>query len=382
MKNKKVLYIALPVVAIIAIIAVLFGVFGAGANKASAVPQSTLGDHIPVDSDTVIITPSGETWWKTLASFTPIFFDLKSHAPNDSIKVNYYGYSRSPNNQKEKLAGTGPLQLLYLESPSPEDASGVATWLRENVAPDSKGMSVKTIDNVNVVSYNWATVNLEKTDKPLSKDPLFEYEVPLIWMNYDKMQDTLESSTVTVDPSDPTKTIVPAQDSPDVSSVLRSAVGITNGTVWKATSTDNGASWGGKFVAGGIDKNQIDPEKAQLVIDESSKVVLEAVREGGNPSRTALMTTGLTPLRSAFGLKYSGTDKTFGSANSELDGLSSVPGEIVSGSSGLGTQNLDMTMENSGSSPSSIDGSQISASETEMNVKFTDSGGSDGLYKK
>lgn len=377
MKNKKALYIAIPalvLVAIIALVVTLFAPGGLRGGQSNDSQEPVLGEYIPVDSDTALITPSNSEWWDTVSSFAPAGFELKGQAPGDDLKVSYLGYSRSPNHQEEALAGTGPLQLFYLQSPTHEDAEAVASWMKADDKLANKGMDVKTLDNVNVVSFKWATLRLEQTDKPLSGDPLFTDEVPLIWMNYDKMNEVLTTPATTgkgndvvkVDPREITK-----GETPDMASMLRSAVGITNGTVWKATSKDNGATWGGKFVAGGIDKSQINPDKAQEIVSDSSKVVMEVTRPGQSSSTTRLLTHGLGPLQQTFGLKYDGTDKTFGPGPTDLNGLDSVPGQIVSGSAGIGTQHIDMTMPDSASSPSGIGQSQISASETEMNIKFT-----------
>lgn len=307
----------------------------------------------PADSDTFVVAPYSESWWKSVAAMAPAETGVNSlDLAAAGVQIKAVGYSRGTDHEEREVPMTGPLRTLYIEAADPDAAQKLAAWFRS--AAGFEGRQVFVHGSTVVVAQSWVK----------------EYRLP------EKTMDTVAEDMGTMSsgrgsmyrsPDLEVKTLAGGESTDHgkaMTAVMRSGFGFTKDTTWLGTSTD-GSAWEGDFRTGGVDPEQINFDLARNALEATAVKVAEVVDDNvkyeGFSSRAGeiLMTS---KFRSADG-------GTLGLAGGSAQVPPAVKGEVVSVVSDV----TGWSSAASGiySSRENIETQSVSASEDSMAILLT-----------
>lgn len=308
------------------------------------VPPSALGEVVPADADSVVVTPAGDEWWGKVAAMTvPETGLVDLHVPSADLNIQHFGYSRSPDNQERELDALGPLRLVYAETSSSEDAEAAAEWFR---AEQTGGVRVHVVEDTVVLSPSWVAEYAAPAE-PLStvvdlSGPTAGEEA-VMWMNVDQ-----EVASLAV-----------PETADDYQKVLRSALGFKEGTTWLGTSGD-GTSWAGAFRSGGVDPELLDFEAMEEMVQDKSKVLGEVT---GQQVKYEVIDPGFGAILNVGKIEAPSQPRPLGGSPVDAD-MPSVDGEVMSARHDVAGWNT--AARGFGGSVENVQERHISASESEM----------------
>lgn len=328
------------------LLAVLTG-FGTSA-VATSIPA-----HAPADSDTFVVAPYSDAWWKSVAAMAPAETGVSGlDLAASGVSINALGYSRGTDHEEREVPMTGPLRTLYIEAADPDAAQKLAAWFRS--ASGFEGRQVFVHDSTVLITQSWVK----------------EYRLP------EKAMDSVARDMGTISsgrgsmyrsPDLEVQTLTGGEDTNQgkaMTAVMRSGFGFTKETTWLGTSSD-GTAWKGDFRTGGVDPKQINFDQTRDALDATAVKVAEVVDDNvkyeGFSSRMGeiLMTS---KFRSAGG-------GTLGLGGGSAQVPPAVNGEVVSVVSDV----TGWSSAASGiySSRENIDTQSVSASEDSMVILLT-----------
>lgn len=309
-----------------------------------AAPPSALGEVVPADADSVVVTPAGDDWWGKVAAMTAPETGLADlDAPPSELNIQHFGYSRSPDVQERELDALGPLRLVYAETPSSEDAEAAAEWFR---AEQTGGVRVHVIAETVVLSPSWVSEYAAPTE-PLStvvdlSGPTAGDEA-VMWMNVDQEVASLAAPEI----------------ADDYQTVLRNALGFKEGTTWLGSSSD-GDSWAGAFRSGGVDPELLDFEAMEEMAQDKSKVLGEVA---GQQVKYEVIDPGFGAILNVGKIEAPSQQRPLGGSPIQTE-MPAVADEVVSARHDVSGWNT--AVRGFGGSAENVQERHISASESEM----------------
>jgi hypothetical protein len=241
--RKRLLIIGSSLIVLAVVIFVVVKMIAA----AIAADSSQIPGAIPSSADTVVVAPSSSDWWSDVTNMAPLTFNIHDLDPYSAgLNIEYLGYSRSVDNSSREVSRTGPIRSVYIESPTDEDAAKIESWLEESKGNEGRG--VHREGSIVQVTYNWIT-QFEKPNEAVTSRSDFSLDrdkkKAFMWVNFNNQVDSLAGA------DNPHKELV--------SEYFAKSFAFKDQTTWSGGSFD-GVSWEGKFVAGGMDIDQFEPE--------------------------------------------------------------------------------------------------------------------------
>lgn len=322
-----------------------------GESSAMASGPSAIDTLVPSDADTLVITPAGKDWWPKIQAMAVPESNLGGvDLAAADLEIEHLGYSRSPDHTERELDMAGPLRLLYIETPSAEAAASVEDWMSTADGFDNRRVYVE--GDIVVVAPSWvADYSVPETSLAETEDVGSEVSKgkATLWMNVDQ-----EAASLAVDEA----------SAESYTDLLRTAYGFQEGTTWLGIS-DDGASWAGKFRAGGVDPEQIDFDGVEERL-RSGEVVLQEVVE--QQTKYEIIDPGMGAILSVSGFSSPTQERALGGDVSAID-FPQVDDAVVS--SYADVSNWNQAITGMGAPREGVSARYISANTDEMVVSFS-----------
>lgn len=256
--------------------------------EASKVPHV-----IPSSADTVVVAPNTKEWWSNITNMAPLTFNVQKLDPSSAdLNIERIAYARFPDAGERDVANTGPVRSIYMESPSEEDAVKVESWI--NGSDGGEQRAVHRSGTIVQITYNWIN-SFETPSESLSSRDDFSMSEDAkngqMWMDFDNQIDSLSG--------------INNSDKPVVKEYFQKNFALKDRTVWSGESND-GVSWSGKYVRGGMDINLFDPEASRKSLMATQKEI------GGNENGFKAYENNLYSLIINSGFKKSGENTNHG----------------------------------------------------------------------
>ena len=228
----------------------------------AAVGPAAIPALAPAASDTFVMAPATEDWWRKVAAMAYSGTALTGLDPAKAgVVLDRIGYTQSPDGKDRGIGPTGPLRLFYAEAPTEADAQKAAEWLRQATGWENRKVFVQ--GRVVIVAPNWVDT-YQAPDKAITTVPGYTTDnspsASTYWLNVDQQTADL------LGPSPHASTADAAQ------ALVHEGLGFKPGTTWLGTGT-NGSSWSGRFASGGVDASKASPDQVNTAVQKTQTVL-------------------------------------------------------------------------------------------------------------
>lgn len=227
------------------------------------------GDAFVVSHANLSNADGGNAWWDTYARMLPPTLVLPQDLP-DNLGVTSLTYASYPNGVSD-YSGFVPVSYeVVLTSPA-DKGEAVREYLATNKDANSFVHYVVRGDTAFIVLSD-----------------VTSYDQVAALVADDKAPDTFEDSqqvgNFDVDQTSPAMYVdvsayfdLMASYKPDAkdftNQLFNQGLGLKADTTWLGSTTDQGLTWNGKFLSGGIDKDAVDPEKFQQILNAQIELI-------------------------------------------------------------------------------------------------------------
>lgn len=292
MSLKRKIFIVIAIILAVAATVSLF-VINKTTGKINQGEISAIEKTVPVQTGQLFVAPATDDWWKFISDISYASKELAVMKPIDANEgIVRIGYAQSVNTKEEILSG-GAIRTTYFETETPENASALATWFKDNKA-EGAPYTVFNKDNIVALTPDWVvTEDVPFPEETLGEDSSYVTATGTWYRNAGVGYGYLDFETYF-------EALMATQEDETVRNVLNEYITYQFGLedkkgIWAGNASKYNTLWEGTFLSGGFKESLIDQQRAadilqgrEEILDDDGQIAVIDPRESKLLSYVAL----------------------------------------------------------------------------------------------